>query len=114
MIEVKGSKGDLVKLTNGIVANFDSNGKPQFNYITRYAVNGAVHYANAILNHAESYDEVIAVGVNGYDLPDGSRRYEVEVYYISKQNLFVPIRVGDYSDLSFLFHEISIRLHICH
>jgi len=105
MIEVKGTKGDLVKLTNGVVANFDSKGQPQYTNIARYAVNGAVHYAHAILNHTVSYDEVIAVGVNGYDLPNGNRKYEVEVYYISKNNLFVPIRVGVYTDLSFLFPE---------
>lgn len=105
MIEVKGTKGDLVKLTEGIVTNFDSKGTPLYNHITRYAVNGAVHYAHAILNHGVSYDEVIAVGVNGYDLANGTRKYEVEAYYISKQNLFVPIRIGNYSDLSFLFPE---------
>lgn len=105
MIEVKGTKGDLVKITNGVVANFDSKGEPQYNNITRYAVNGALHYAHAILNHTASYDEVIAVGVNGYDLQNGNRKYEVEVYYISKNNLFVPLRVGDFTDLSFLFPE---------
>lgn len=105
MIEVKGTKGDLVRLTNGVVANYDSKGVPQYNYIIRYAVNGAVHYANAILNHSETYDEAIAVGVNGYDLTGGNRKYEVEVYYVSKQNLFVPLRVGDYQDLSFLYPQ---------
>lgn len=105
MIEVKGSKGDLVKTINGVVANFDSKGEPQYKNIARYAVNGAVHYANAILNHALSYDEVIAVGVNGYDLPSGNRQFEIEAYYISKHNLFVPIRISEYTDLSFLFPE---------
>lgn len=106
MIEVKGTKGALVKLDkSGVVANMNNKGVPQYDNIAKYAVNGAVHYGHAILNHSESYDEVISVGVNGYDLPNQTRKYEVEVYYISKQNLFVPIRVGDFSDLSFLFPE---------
>lgn len=105
MIEVKGTKGDLVKIVNGEIANSNAKGEPLYNNISAYAVNGAVHYAHAILNYTESYSEVVAVGVNGYNLPDGKTKYEVEVYYVSKENLFVPIRVGDFSDLSFLFPE---------
>lgn len=105
MIEVKGTKGDLVKIVNGEIANSNAKGEPLYNNISTYAVNGAVHYAHAILNYTESYSEVVAVGVNGYNMPDGKTKYEVEVYYVSKENLFVPIRIGDFSDLSFLFPE---------
>lgn len=104
MIEVKGKEGDLVKLAHGEVANTNAKGEPIYNNISKYAVNGAIHYADAILRHTESYDEVIAVGINGYDTTDGET-HEVWVYYISKQNLFIPKKVGEYSDLSFLYPE---------
>ena len=38
--------------------------------------------------HTESYKEVVAIGVNGYDTSIG-RIYEMGVYYVSKENLFV-------------------------
>jgi hypothetical protein len=75
-----------------------------YNNIAKYAVNGAIHYAHAILHHSDSYDEVIAIGVNGFDTPT-EREYEIGVYYVSKKNLFIPIKVGEFSDLSFLLPE---------
>ncbi len=102
MIEVKGSKGDLVKLDDaGEIANKKTDGTPNYNNIAKYAVNGAVHYAYAILNYSSEYKEIVAIGVNGFDTAVG-RTYELGVYYISKENLFVPKKVGDYTDLSFL------------
>ncbi len=73
-------------------------------YIKSYAVNGAVHYANAIL-HYTSYTKIIAIGVTGYrDTSSGKLQYEIGVYYVSadKNNLGFGQRVGDYTDLSFL------------
>lgn len=102
MIEVKGKKGDFVKLDkNGEICNLNKDKEPHYGNITKYAVNGAVHYAHAILNNTESYKEVIAIGVNGYDTPVG-RVYEIGVFYVSKENLFIPKKVGEYTDLSFL------------
>ena len=104
MIEVKGSKGALEKLdeTQVYVENSKKDGSPNYQNIAKYAVNGAVHYANAILRNAPLYKEVVAVGVNGYERADGRLQYEVGVYYVSKDNLYVPKRVGDFDDLSFL------------
>lgn len=102
IIEVKGRKGDFIKKnTDNIILNTDPQGIPNYTNIARYAVNGALHYANAILNYSNSYDEVIAIGVNGYDSPT-KRIYEIGVYYVSKNNLFIPKNVGEFSDLSFL------------
>lgn len=102
MIEVKGSKGDFAKYDdNGEIANKKSDGSPNYTNIAKYAVNGAVHYANAILNYSDEYKEVLAIGVNGFD-SYGGRTYEIGVYYLSKENLFLPKKVGDYTDLSFL------------
>ena len=101
MIEVKGRKGDLIKATCGEVDNYNKKGEPNYQNIAKYAVNGAVHYAHAILNFTETYNEVVAVGVNGYEEAN-KKVYEVDVWYISKDNLFVPKHVGQYEDLSFL------------
>ena len=105
MIEVKGTKGDFIKQdANGNIENKKKDNEPNYTNIAKYAVNGAVHYAHAILNFTESYKEVVAIGVNGFEGADGTT-YEIGVYYVSKDNLFVPKRVGDFSDLSFLLNE---------
>lgn len=114
MIEVKGSKGDFVKFDDaGEIANKKTDGTPNYNNIAKYAVNGAVHYADAILNYSDEYKEVLAIGVNGFDTAAG-RTYELGVYYLSKENLFIPKKVGDYTDLSFMqpahIHEFITRI----
>jgi hypothetical protein len=102
MIEVKGSKGDLAKLNdNGEVDNLKKDGVPNFANIAKYAVNGAVHYARAIIDFTDSYKEVIAIGSNGYKENDEIKT-ELSVYYVSSDNLNIPKKIGDYSDLSFL------------
>ena len=110
MIEVKGKKGDLIKVNEkGEVDNLKKNLDSNFQNIAKYAVNGAIHYANAILNYAESYKEVLAVGVNGYE-EAGDTIHEVDVWYISKDNLFVPKHVGSYEDISFLLERTQKNL----
>lgn len=102
MIEVKGKKGDLIKVnTKGEIDNTKKDSDPNYQNIAKYAVNGAIHYANAILNFTDSYKEVVAIGVNGYE-ESGKTIHEVDVWYISKDNLFVPKHVGSYEDVSFL------------
>ena len=111
MIEVKGTKGALAKINEqNVPDNFNSKGEPAYTNIAKYAVNGAVHYANAILKYAKSYNEVIAIGVNGYDQPNGDTIYEISTWYISKENLFIPKYVGDFSDLSFLQPKHTAKL----
>ncbi|MBR5958711.1 MAG: N-6 DNA methylase [Salinivirgaceae bacterium] len=104
MIEVKGSKDALIKLNpdTNTPDNLTKKNEPAYGNIVKYAVNGAVHYANAILKYSKSYNEVLAVGVNGYETATDTVQYEVSVWYISKENLFVPKLVGNYPDLSFL------------
>jgi len=105
MIEVKGKKGYFIKFdVNGNIENKKKDNEPNYTNIAKYAVNGAVHYAHAILNFTESYKEVVAIGVNGFEI-EGEFKKEIGVYYVSKDNLFVPKLVGDYSDLSFLLKE---------
>ena len=103
MIEVKGTKGALIKRNAaGTPDNTTKDGEPNYANIAKYAVNGAIHYANAILKYAPSYKEVIAIGVNGYEERTGEIQHELSVWYISKENLFIPKEVAQYTDLSFL------------
>ena len=105
IIEYKGYKDKLVKLVkeSGQVDN-GTKTSPKFSNINNYAVNGAVHYANAILHHT-GYEDVIAIGMSGYRDAFGKIQYQIGVYYVSKKNLGIGQRVGEYSDLSFLAKE---------
>lgn len=103
MIEVKGTRDALIKLDEetGLPDNETKKGEPNFANISKYAVNGAVHYANAVVRHT-TYKEVIAIGVNGYEEETGKIIYEVSAWFLSRQNLFIPKEIGRYSDLSFI------------
>lgn len=105
LIEYKGHKDKLEKLDkDGNVENRNAKNEPIFKNINGYAVNGAVHYANAVLHHT-SYTDIIAVGMTGYKDEQGEIRHEIGVYYVSKSNLGVGQRVGDFNDFSFLAAE---------
>ena len=103
LIEYKGYKGKLVKVnSNGQVENKTAKNEPNFSNINSYAVNGAVHYANAILHHT-SYTDIIAIGVTGYMNENGKLEHSIGVYYVSKANLGVGQKVDEYTDLSFSY-----------
>ena len=105
LIEYKGYKDKLVRLDeDGRVDNRTSKNEPNYKNINSYAVNGAVHYANAVL-HYTSYTDVIAIGVTGYKKANGEIEHSIGVYYVSKDNLGIGQEVGKYSDLSFLRKE---------
>lgn len=109
MIEVKGKKGSLIKVNaDGEIDSKKKDGTPNYTNINKYAVNGAIHYANAIIEHTKSYKEVVAVGLNGYD-EAGTRTYEVEAYYVSLENYCIPKRIDAYADLSFLLKKNQER-----
>jgi hypothetical protein len=102
LIEYKGYKNKLVKLdSDGQVENKTTKNEPHFKNINSFAVNGAVHYANALLHHT-SYTDIIAIGMTGHKDENGEIRHEIGVYYVSKSNLGVGQKVGEFSDLSFL------------
>lgn len=105
LIEYKGYKDKLVKLdSNGQVDNKTAKNEPNFKNINAYAVNGAVHYANALLHHT-SYTDIIAIGMTGYKDENGNLQYSIGVYYVSKSNFGVGQKIDDYSDFSFLRKE---------
>ena len=105
LIEYKGYREKLVKLdSNGQVENRNAKNEPNLQNINSYAVNGAVHYANALLHHT-SYTDIIAIGMTGYKDEKGEIKYEIGVYYVSKSNFGVGQKVGEFSDFSFLKKE---------
>jgi hypothetical protein len=107
MIEAKGKKGKLEKLTKTGeiegVTKFDKDrvnksgvvihksGESNYSSIVNYAVNGAVHYGEAILDGG-SYNEVIIIGINGTTLDERGNVTDAEckAYYISQKNNRVP------------------------
>ena len=110
MIEAKGNKGKLEKRnskTNEIelITVYDKDGsiskvtgKPthlvgeeNYSAITDYAVNGALHYGNTILDGKE-YDEVIIIGVNATTVNKEGipTDPECKAYYVSEKNNRVP------------------------
>lgn len=111
MIEAKGREGDLVKFDKDgnivSVTPYPSDtkthkkGDPNYSAVQKYAVNGAVHYASAILDGGD-YDECLAIGVNGWNDASGETVYEVSTWYVSLNNQRLPKEVGTYSDLTFL------------
>ncbi|WP_027631965.1 HsdM family class I SAM-dependent methyltransferase [Clostridium hydrogeniformans] len=102
LIEYKGYKDKLVKLDdNGQVENRTKKNEPHFKNINSFAVNGAVHYANALLHHT-SYTDIIAIGMTGHKDETGKIRHEIGVYYVSKSNFGVGQKVGEFTDFSFL------------
>lgn len=105
LIEYKGYKDKLVKLdAYKQVENRTAKNEPNLKNINSYAVNGAVHYANAILHHT-SYSDVISIGMTGYKNDEGKILYSIGVYYVSKDNLGAGQKVDEYNDFSFLKKE---------
>lgn len=105
LIEYKGYKDKLVKLdSNGQVDNKTTKNEPNFKNINAYAVNGAVHYANALL-HFTNYTDIISIGMTGFKNDDDKIEYSIGVYYVSKTNFGIGQKVDDYTDFSFLKKE---------
>ena len=105
LIEYKGYKDKLVKLdANGQVENRSAKNEPILKNINAYAVNGAVHYANALL-HYTSYTDIISIGMTGYKDENGNIQHSIGVYYVSKSNFGIGQKVDEYTDFSFLKKE---------
>ena len=99
MLEAKGTKGKLIKLDK--FGKIELEGaKGQRTAVTDFAVNGAVHYVNAVLDEG-TYHEALAIGLNGYE-DSGEIKYQAAVFYISEDNAREPIELKQYSDLSCL------------
>lgn len=102
LIEYKGYKDKLEKLdSNGRVDNRKAKNELNYTNINSFAVNGAVHYANALL-HYTSYTNIISIGVTGYKDEFGELQTQIGVYYVSKDNFGIGQKIDNYTDLSFL------------
>ncbi|EAC1840393.1 N-6 DNA methylase [Campylobacter lari] len=105
LIEYKGYKDKLVKLnSDNQVDNTTSKNEPNYTNIKNYAVNGAIHYANAIL-HYTNYTDIIAIGITGYKDESGKLKHLIGVYLVSKDNFGIGQEIGKFTDLSFLKNE---------
>lgn len=105
LIEYKGYPDKLVKKdSEGNVENRTAKNEPHFKNINTFAVNGAVHYANALLHHT-SFTDIIAIGVTGEKDNKGNIIPKIGVYYVAKANLGVGQEVAQFTDLSFLKKE---------
>lgn len=111
MIEAKGLKNKLVKFDKNQeivgVTYYEQDSKPNsdgvilhhkgdanYTAVKQYAVNGAVHYGEAILNEG-TYKEVIVIGINGTTLDDFGKPSDPEclAYYISEKNRRIPKQI---------------------
>lgn len=90
MIEAKGTKGKLEKLASDGSIELISNGKNPKRAVQQFAVNGALHYGQAILDEG-TYSEVVIVGINGTSMAAGEvADPEIKAYYVAKKNDSVP------------------------
>ena len=90
MIEAKGTKGKLEKLASDGSIELISNGKNPNRAVQQFAVNGALHYGQAILDEG-TYSEVVIVGINGTTMAAGEvADPELKAYYVAKKNDNVP------------------------
>lgn len=106
MIECKGKKGALAKFKENtlfdkkiqLIDNFDEKGDKKWGNIKAFALNGAIHYADAVTFYS-SFKECLAVGVNGYEVA-GELKLEYAVFVVSSPNIYQ--KLGEFSDLGFL------------
>ena len=111
IIEAKGLKNKLVKFDkSGAIVGvtyYEQDSKPNsdgvilhhkgdanYTAVKQYAVNGATHYGEAILNEG-TYKEVIVIGINGTTLDDSGKPSDPEclAYYISEKNRRIPKQI---------------------
>ncbi len=97
MVEAKGVAGKLEKLTSDTDIELVSSGKNPYSAVMHYAVNGALHYGNAILAEG-TYQEVVIVGINGTTLDDNGivSDPEIKAYYVSQKNNGVPKEIKNF------------------
>lgn len=97
MVEAKGAKGKLEKLTKDGDIELISSGKNPYSAVMNFAVNGALHYGNAILAEG-TYKEIIIVGINGTTIGEDGivSNPEIKAYYVSQKNNGVPKEIVDF------------------
>lgn len=96
MIEAKGTKNKLEKLSKDGNIELTSTGKNPNSVVQKYAVNGALHYGLAILDEG-TYNEVIIIGINGTKLKDSVLSDpEIKAYYVAQKNGKIPKEINNF------------------
>lgn len=110
-IEHKGTKNYTVKTDKqNLVILRDAKGNFEYEkVISKYAVNGAAYYASCAVKDT-NYDNILAIGTNGWKNTTDEVTYEISVYLVTKKNPELPIFVGNYKDLSFLNKKHTTKL----
>lgn len=101
MIEVKGKFEDIRKLriTSGFSPEIDMSSSA----IQKYAVNGAIHYAHAILTHTR-YEKVIAIGIAGNTIYNGEVNPNLSIwpYLVTREECKLIKAISNKHNLSYL------------
>lgn len=107
MVEYKGYLNRLVKLgkENLFVDNYVFKKEKAVRlspHVNTYAVNGAIHYARAVLDQTQEIDYpfVLAVGATGGVDETGKLVYRTAVYVVSRENLGYEVEIASGPDLS--------------
>lgn len=96
MIEAKGTKNKLEKISKDGNIELKSTGKNPNSVVQKYAVNGALHYGLAILDEG-TYNEVIIIGINGTKLKDSVLSDpEIKAYYVAQKNGKIPKEINNF------------------
>lgn len=98
LFEYKGYIDKHVKLDKQ--GNVDMKQKTSIN---NFAVNGAIFYAQAIIQNTRSYDEIIAIGISDGEINKKQLKPRISSYYISRENYAEPLLINDnHQNLEFL------------
>ncbi|MDU1526907.1 MAG: hypothetical protein E7L30_10645 [Lactococcus lactis] len=91
-IEHKGTKNYTVKTDKqNLVVFRNEKGELDFTkVISKYAVNGAAYYASCAVQDT-TYEQILAIGTNGWVDITGETLYEVSAYLITAKNPELPI-----------------------
>ena len=119
MIEAKGTANKLIKMTkDGYIEGVTEylrdtkthkKGEKNYSTIMNYAVNGALHYGNAVLSNS-TYKEVIIIGVNGSELENGKVvDPECRAFYVSEKNGRYPKEIKSLENDLTLFKKNNIN-----
>lgn len=92
--------------SNHISASSNNNIKLDDNSVKKYAVNGAVYYAQNMIK-SKKYDEVIAIGISANNEND----VKTSVYYVFSANI-EPKLIENYKSLDFLQNADSFNSFI--
>lgn len=111
MIEAKGTKGKLEKLTSDGDIELVSSGKNKNRAVQQYAVNGALHYGLAVLDEG-TYNEVVIVGINGATMTENGEVEdpEVKAYYVSEKNDRVPKELNGFDFIQMKQKNVDLSL----